>query len=83
MNNEENRVREERFKLLLEQIGMPAETLRNLEGGRVEKLSIWKDEKKWHFQFKLPAPLPYTVFLQLEERLSAAFRHICSFLHFV
>ncbi|WP_240375347.1 PolC-type DNA polymerase III [Bacillus piscicola] len=78
MTTEDRRIREERFSLLLEQIGITDETAKLLQNGRVEKLSIWKDKRKWHFQFALPEPLSYPVFVYLEERLSAAFQHIAS-----
>ncbi|WP_158737726.1 PolC-type DNA polymerase III [Alteribacillus sp. YIM 98480] len=79
MSTEENQIRKDRFQLLLQQIMMPKDVIdEHFKGGKVDKLTIWKEEKKWHFRFTLLTPLPYEAFLQLEERITRAFQQIAS-----
>ncbi|WP_407636197.1 PolC-type DNA polymerase III [Salibacterium aidingense] len=79
MSSEEEQIRNERFQLLLEQIMMPQDLVKTyLRDGMVQKLTINKEEKTWHFHFLLNKHLPHSVFAQLEERLLQAFTHIAS-----
>ncbi|WNF35423.1 PolC-type DNA polymerase III [Bacillaceae bacterium IKA-2] len=75
--SEEKRIREERFQLLLQQILFPEDLVQQfLQNGLIQKLSIYKNEKKWQFDFQLEKPLPYQVFQLFSERLGQAFGHI-------
>ncbi|MFB5660529.1 PolC-type DNA polymerase III [Alteribacillus sp. HJP-4] len=77
--NAEKQTREERFQLLLEQLMIPEDTVHQyLKGGKILKLSIWRKEQKWHFHFQLDNHLPFSVFLMLQERLTASFSSISS-----
>lgn len=72
-------IQQERFELLLEQIGMPEEeTNRYFTEGRLEKLVIHKEQKQWHFHLTLAAPLPFTVYALLKEKLQSAFESIAA-----
>ncbi|SDG99069.1 DNA polymerase-3 subunit alpha [Alteribacillus persepolensis] len=82
MSTGEDHIRQERFQLLLQQVMMPEDVVNKyFSEGRVDKLTIWKEEKKWHFQFTLPNPLPYEVYVQLEQRMTKAFQQIAD-VHF-
>lgn len=75
----DNRIREERFQLLMEQLDVPSDIKeRYLQEGRIEKLEISKQEKKWHFYLYLPVPLPYDIFELIENKMNAAFTHVAS-----
>ncbi|RSL33203.1 PolC-type DNA polymerase III [Salibacterium salarium] len=77
MNTEEQQIRKDRFQLLLEQMMMPEDVVRDyFTDGLIQKLTINKENKKWHFHFLLKKYLPHTVFVQLQERLLQAFQHI-------
>ncbi|WP_100399318.1 PolC-type DNA polymerase III [Bacillus sp. FJAT-44742] len=79
MTGEDQQIRKERFQLLLEQIMMPQDVVKDyFQEGKIEKLSIFKEEKRWHFYFLLDKPLTHTVFLLLHERIQQAFQHIAS-----
>ncbi|MDQ0299169.1 DNA polymerase-3 subunit alpha (Gram-positive type) [Salibacterium salarium] len=79
MNTEEQQIRKDRFQLLLEQIMMPKDVVNNyFTDGLIQKLTINKENKKWHFHFILKKHLPHAVFIQLQERISQAFQHIAS-----
>ncbi|MED3646205.1 PolC-type DNA polymerase III [Halalkalibacterium halodurans] len=75
--NEEQRVRQERFKLLMEQLLIPEDvTANHLKDGKIEKLTIKKDERRWHFQLSIPTVLPASIYELLADRLVQTFSHI-------
>ncbi|MBB6449273.1 DNA polymerase-3 subunit alpha (Gram-positive type) [Geomicrobium halophilum] len=75
----DNAVRYERFQLLLEQIGIP-EDLKHaeLQSGRIYKLEIYREVRKWHFTFGFGQPLSALVIQLLQEKLQAGFQDIAT-----
>ncbi|QOY34511.1 PolC-type DNA polymerase III [Anaerobacillus isosaccharinicus] len=77
--SEEKQIRQERFQLLLQQILFPTDLSEQFfKDGLIHKLTIYKNEKKWQFDFQLEKPLPFQVFQIFQERLGQAFGHIAS-----
>ncbi|RXI97971.1 PolC-type DNA polymerase III [Anaerobacillus alkaliphilus] len=77
--SEEKRIRQERFQLLLQQILFPTDlSERFFQDGLIQKLSIFKNEKKWEFEFQVDNILPYQVFQLFQERLGQTFGHIAT-----
>ncbi|OIJ17872.1 PolC-type DNA polymerase III [Anaerobacillus alkalidiazotrophicus] len=77
--NEDRRIRMERFQLLLQQILFPEDlTQQFLNNGVIHKLSIFKNEKKWQFDFEFERILPFHVFQLFHNRIGQAFSHIAS-----
>ncbi|MBM7632626.1 PolC-type DNA polymerase III [Geomicrobium sediminis] len=74
-----DRVRQERFQLLLEQIGIPEEIKeKELREGSIERLEVNRQRRHWQFYIQLPSPVTPLVFEMLEEKLVFAFREIAS-----
>ncbi|TDQ39682.1 PolC-type DNA polymerase III [Aureibacillus halotolerans] len=71
-------IREERFSMLLTQIGMPEEEKQRLTGGRIQKLTVHQESKQWHFDFWLPVCMPSTTYRELRTRLDHAFSAIAT-----
>lgn len=77
--SEEERLRKERFELLLQQIGTPGEpTAKHFQGGSIQKLVVDKQTRSWHFILKLESPLPYDVYQLFQMRLTKAFENIAA-----
>ncbi len=75
--SEEKQIRQERFQLLLQQILFPTDlSERFFKDAFIQKLSIYKNEKKWEFQFQFNNLLPFQVFQLFQERLGQTFGHI-------
>ncbi|MFX3618496.1 MAG: PolC-type DNA polymerase III [Sporolactobacillus sp.] len=72
-----------RWSILLQQIGAPEEwkTL-YFTGGEIEKLTVFRNERRWHFDFKLESVLPFTVYEWLQSKLTEKFRAIVPALTF-
>ncbi|MFT8317103.1 MAG: PolC-type DNA polymerase III [Sporolactobacillus sp.] len=72
-----------RWSILLQQIGAPEEwkTL-YFTGGEIEKLTVFRHERRWHFDFKLESVLPFTVYEWLQSKLTEKFRAIVPTLTF-
>ncbi|NSL51147.1 PolC-type DNA polymerase III [Calidifontibacillus erzurumensis] len=69
--------RKERFQLLLEQISMPKDLIDSyFQNGWIEKLTIERSKKLWHFEFGLQSHLPFEVFLLFKSHLIKTFQHI-------
>ena len=67
----------ERFQLLLQQLGLTDDAFVNFFiGAEIDKLSIERESKTWHFSFKLPALIPCSVHTRLATHLASAFAHI-------
>jgi len=67
----------QRFSLLLKQMEIPAEWVeRFFSDGQIDKLEIFKQNKKWVFHFTLPALLPGEVFQSFMHRLRQTFAHL-------
>ncbi|MBM7094212.1 PolC-type DNA polymerase III [Bacillus sp. H-16] len=74
---DELQIRRERFELLLEQVAMPgAITDNHVKGGYIEKLEVYKNEKRWHFAFCLPAVLPFPAFEVFRTTIIEGLKHI-------
>ncbi|MDG5788152.1 PolC-type DNA polymerase III [Evansella sp. AB-P1] len=75
--NEDQHIRQERFKLLLEQVMMPDELIEKfLNGGKVERLEVYQTQKKWVFHISLPTVLPFSAFELFQSRIKNGLEHI-------
>src|SRR4051794_23377894 len=69
----------ERFQLLLQQIGLTDDTFVHFfNGAEIEKLSIERESKTWHFLFKLQQIIPANVHTHLRTHLTSTFAHIAN-----
>ncbi|WP_096435372.1 PolC-type DNA polymerase III [Alteribacter populi] len=76
---DDQQIRRERFDLLLEQVVMPEEIRQaHLTEGWIEKLEVFKNEKKWHFTIRLPYMLPYPVFDAVQTTIKQGLQHIAT-----
>ncbi|WP_026689864.1 PolC-type DNA polymerase III [Alteribacter aurantiacus] len=76
---DERTIRKERFELLLEQVAMPTEIAQHhVKGGYIEKLEVYKNEKRWHFSVCLPRILPFPVFDVFKTTIKEGFKHIAA-----
>lgn len=67
----------QRFSLLMKQMEMPADWVEHFfADGQIDKLELYKQNKKWVFHFTLPALLPVHVFQAYMQRLHATFSHL-------
>ncbi|MFS0865068.1 PolC-type DNA polymerase III [Fredinandcohnia sp. 179-A 10B2 NHS] len=67
----------ERFTVLLQQIGLTEDAVMNhFENAGIEKLTIDKENKAWHFYFSLGKILPPDVFQLFSTQLRSKFSHI-------
>ncbi|MBB5172039.1 PolC-type DNA polymerase III [Texcoconibacillus texcoconensis] len=74
---DDQQVRKERFQLLMEQVAMPKELVdAHLQNGKIQKLSIYKKEKRWDLYVQLPAPLPYKAFELFLSKITNGLNHI-------
>ncbi|GAF63677.1 DNA polymerase III PolC [Bacillus sp. TS-2] len=79
MTQSEQDIRKERLQLLLEQIQMPESIIQDhFKNGQIQKLSIYRENKKWHFSFILPTLLPAQVYQLFRQRLVDTFKEIAS-----
>jgi DNA polymerase-3 subunit alpha (Gram-positive type) len=76
--DQEIQVRKERLQLLLEQIALPKELLPLFAEGWIDKLIIEKENKQWHFCFRLPCVLPFRAYQLLANHLTQSFQHIAT-----
>lgn len=73
----EKGVRHEPFHLLLRQLAIPPEfTERYFSQGKIEKVEVYRQSKKWEFHFLLPEILPAEVFRAFHSKLIEAFKEI-------
>ncbi|AXF55104.1 PolC-type DNA polymerase III [Salicibibacter kimchii] len=76
---DDSAVRYERFQLLMEQIGIPEDVYQSeLHSGRIEKLDVYREARKWHFTFRLDKPVNAFAIQLLKEKLDAGFREMAS-----
>ncbi|PAL18106.1 PolC-type DNA polymerase III [Peribacillus simplex] len=67
----------ERFQLLLQQMGLTEDAFVNyFIGAEIDKLSIERESKTWHFAFNIPALIPCSVHTRLATHLASTFSHI-------
>ncbi|MCR6107031.1 PolC-type DNA polymerase III [Salipaludibacillus agaradhaerens] len=77
--NDELKIRQERFKLLMEQVVMPDELITNyLQGAHINKLDVYTKSKRWHFEFCLPDVLPFQAFELFKSRIVQNLAHIAT-----
>ncbi|ALV21155.1 PolC-type DNA polymerase III [Carnobacterium antarcticum] len=71
---------EELFQKLLEQIGLHQEMSYQpyFEKGKIQKVTVHKLSKTWHFQFQFEDILPFEVYQSLTEKIQLAFSSIAS-----
>ncbi|MCA1066610.1 PolC-type DNA polymerase III (plasmid) [Rossellomorea sp. AcN35-11] len=75
--NSEVHYKQERFQILLKQIDIPEEIIREyLNEGRIEKLGVNKSTKTWNFHFVLERVIPAEVFSLFSMKLVREFSHI-------
>ncbi|MBN6185791.1 PolC-type DNA polymerase III [Aneurinibacillus sp. BA2021] len=72
-------VKQERFALLLQQLAIPPEFVEKyFSGGRIEKVEVYRQEKRWHFMLQLPELLPLNVYQAFHVKLVQAFQNIAA-----
>ncbi|RYL95308.1 PolC-type DNA polymerase III [Sporolactobacillus sp. THM7-4] len=68
-----------RWLILMRQIEAPDEWLNNsLKHGEIEKLTVFREERHWHFEFLVDRILPYHVFEWLGSQLTSHFQSIAA-----
>ncbi|WP_010630920.1 PolC-type DNA polymerase III [Sporolactobacillus vineae] len=66
-----------RWSVLMEQINAPEKWMTDyFQNGEIEKLTVFRKEKCWHFAFRIDRILPLTVYKWLQSSLDQAFHHI-------
>lgn len=69
--------KERLFKVLLQQIQMTDDTeVVHFQKAQIEKLTVEKKARKWHFQFLFEKILPYRVYNRFTSLLEGAFSNI-------
>lgn len=75
--SQELQIRKERFQLLLEQISLPTNLVDSyFQDAWIEKVTIERSKKSWHFEFGLQTPIPLEVFLLFKSHLINTFQQI-------
>ncbi|WP_227395507.1 PolC-type DNA polymerase III [Jeotgalibacillus aurantiacus] len=71
--------KKDKFRLLLTQLNLTGDMhMKHFEGAEIEKLSVHKKEKKWHFTFRFDQVIPCTLMKEFSSRLISSFSHIAS-----
>src|SRR5690625_2535146 len=69
--------KQEKMALLLEQLQLPNEHIETyFKGSKLEKLTVFKQERKWHFQITVNNILPIDIFKQFIHKLKSTFQNI-------
>ncbi|MFC0301388.1 PolC-type DNA polymerase III [Virgibacillus soli] len=68
--------KQQKMIILLEQIQLPNDYKLYFEGSELNKLDIFKQEKKWHFHIQIKEVLPAPVYQFLLQQLQKSFTHI-------
>lgn len=75
--SQELSIRKERFQLLLEQISLPTTFIDSyFQDAWIEKVTIERSKKSWHFEFGLQTHIPLEVFLLFKSHLINTFQQI-------
>ncbi|UTR10832.1 PolC-type DNA polymerase III [Evansella sp. LMS18] len=75
--NGDQQIRQERFELLLEQVAMPDDIVKQyLQEGAIERLEVYQSEKRWRFTIFLPQVLPFPAFELFQSRIRQGLQHI-------
>ncbi len=76
---ENDTAKQERFGLLLQQLAIPPEFVEKyFSDGLIEKVEVYRQEKRWHFYLQLPELLPLNVYQAFHTKLVQAFQNIAS-----
>ncbi|WP_430696768.1 PolC-type DNA polymerase III [Metabacillus mangrovi] len=68
-----------RFQLLLQQLQLTDDrVVPYFKDALIGKLTVHKQQKRWHFDFVLPAILPFEVYQLFHASLTKSFAHIAS-----
>ncbi|ASF39498.1 PolC-type DNA polymerase III [Halobacillus halophilus] len=68
---------QDKMHYLLEQIQFPHELIEpHFRDSTMEKLTVYRETKEWHFHFKMPQPLPPAVYELFTTKLQSTFRAI-------
>ncbi|MEL3971293.1 PolC-type DNA polymerase III [Rossellomorea oryzaecorticis] len=71
--------KKERFQLLLKQLGLTEDAfVKYFNNAEIEKLSVYRSEKKWHFYFTLEEMIPCSVWSRFSLALQTSFKHIAN-----
>ncbi|MED0674575.1 MULTISPECIES: PolC-type DNA polymerase III [Aneurinibacillus] len=71
--------KQERFNLLLQQLAIPPEFVEKyFVGGLIDKVDVYRQEKRWHFFFELPELLPLNVYQAFYAKLTQTFSNIAA-----
>ncbi|MGD6965090.1 PolC-type DNA polymerase III [Rossellomorea vietnamensis] len=69
--------KKERFQVLLMQLGLTEDAVvKHFQSAQIEKLLVDRQEKRWHFYFRLEKLVPCSVWSTFSIRLQQAFQHI-------
>ncbi|MCM3732130.1 PolC-type DNA polymerase III [Fictibacillus nanhaiensis] len=78
MSGNDQQIRQERLSLLLEQLGIPEEMKAGFSGGTIEKLTIDKTNRSWHFLIGTKCPLSSNSYAWFSSSLRQTFEHIAN-----
>ncbi|TDL35017.1 PolC-type DNA polymerase III [Jeotgalibacillus sp. S-D1] len=79
MNQTTELSKKEKFHLLLQQLELTDDQYATIfEGAEIDRLSVHKANKKWHFHFLFTNIIPCSAMREFTNRLSQAFQHIAS-----
>lgn len=71
--------KKERFQLLLQQLQLTEDAVvQHFYNAEIEKVTIEKKAKKWHFYFQFEKIIPCSVFRRFTAQLDKAFSHIAN-----
>lgn len=76
MSGNDQQIRQERLSLLLEQLGIPDEMKTGFSEGTIEKLTIDKTNRSWHFSIAINRPLTAEGYAWFSSSLHQTFQHI-------
>lgn len=69
----------ERFQLLLNQLGLTEDAfVKYFQYAEIEKLAVFRKEKKWHFYFTFEEIVPCNVWSKFSIALQTSFKHIAN-----
>ncbi|MGM0851513.1 MAG: PolC-type DNA polymerase III [Bacillota bacterium] len=69
----------ERFQLLLKQLGLTEDAfVKYFQNAEIEKLAVFRKEKKWHFYFTFEEIIPCNVWSKFSIALQTSFKHIAN-----
>ncbi|KKB38941.1 PolC-type DNA polymerase III [Bacillus thermotolerans] len=75
--NEESQGRRQRFQLLLQQLKLTEDAIvRYFEGAEIAKLTVERQEKRWHFSFMTETIVPRRVLEVFTDALRQSFKEI-------